>query len=110
METPPPAQRRTLRFTSLDEITRDAGKLAAAEHEGRLRKLGNWTLGQSCGHLAAWINYGFDGTPAKIPWILRFFARPTRKIFVYRPMRPGGRLPKIPGGTLATDVLPTDEG
>ncbi|MGD0463628.1 MAG: DUF1569 domain-containing protein [Tepidisphaeraceae bacterium] len=110
METPASRQRRTLHFTTIDEITRDAEKLAAAERKGQLRQLGNWTLGQACGHLAAWINFGFDGTPVKIPWIIRFFARPTRKRYIYKPMNPGGRLPKIAGGTLATDVLPTEEG
>jgi Protein of unknown function (DUF1569) len=110
MDTQPSQQRRTLHFTNMDDIVRDAEKLAAAERKGKLRQLGNWTLGQASGHLAAWINYGFDGTPAKIPLIIRLFARPMRKKFIYKKMHPGGKLPKIPGGTLATDILPTDEG
>jgi hypothetical protein len=110
METPPSQQRRTLHFTTIEEILRDAEKLASAERKGNLRQVGKWTLGQASGHLAAWINYGFDGTPAKVPLIIRLFARPLRKKFIYKPMHPGGRLPKIPGGTLALEILPTDEG
>jgi hypothetical protein len=110
MDTQPSQQRRTLHFASIDDITRDAEKLAIAERKGHLRQVGNWTLGQACGHLAAWINYGFDGTPAKVPWFLRMIARPARKRYIYKPMNPGGRLPKISGGTLAMDILPTDEG
>jgi EAL domain-containing protein (putative c-di-GMP-specific phosphodiesterase class I) len=110
MDTPAAKQRRTLHFTSIDEITRDAEKLAIAERKGHLRQVGTWTLGQACNHLATWINYGFDGTPARIPLIIRLFARPLRRRFIYKPMHPGGRLPKVPGGTLALEVLPTDEG
>jgi hypothetical protein len=110
MDKQPSKERRTLHFTSMDDIMRDAEKLAAAERNGKLRQLGKWTLGQACGHLAAWINYGFDGTPANVPLIIRLFARPLRRRFIYKPLHPGGRLPKIPGGTLATEVLPTDEG
>jgi hypothetical protein len=110
MDTQPSQQRRKLHFSSMDDITRDAEGLAEAERKGKLRQLGKWTLGQASGHLAAWINYGFDGTPAKVPLIIRLFARPMRKRFIYKPMHPGGRLPKIPNGTLATEILPTDEG
>jgi hypothetical protein len=110
MDTPNPNQRRTLHFSMIDDITRDAQKLVAAERAGKLRQLGNWTLGQACGHLAAWINFGFDGTPTKVPFLLRCLARPMRKKYIYKPMNTGGRLPKIAGGTLAMDVFPTAEG
>ena len=42
-------------------------QLAAAEREGRLRSVGNWTLGQTLGHLAAWADYSYDGVPLKVP-------------------------------------------
>jgi hypothetical protein len=103
-------QRRQLHFTSIDDITTDAGKLAQAERNQKLRQLGNWTLGQACGHLAAWIDYGFDGTPAKFSWIVRMLARGRRKKYLLEPMNPGGRLPRVPGGTLATDPLTTEDG
>ena len=103
-------QRRELHFSSIDDITADAGKLAQAERNKKLRQLGNWTLGQACGHLAAWIDYGFDGTPARFSWFVCMLARARRKKYIFEPMNPGGRLPRIPGGTLSTDVLTTEDG
>jgi hypothetical protein len=103
-------ERRKLHFTSIDDITTDAGKLALAERNKKLRQIGNWTLGQACGHIAAWIDFGFDGTPAKFSWVVRLLARGRRKKYLSEPMNPGGRLPRIPGGTLATEVLTTEDG
>ena len=105
-----PIERRKLQFNSIDDITTDAGKLAQAERNKKLRQLGNWTLGQACGHIAAWIDYGFDGTPAKFSLIVRMLARGRRKKYLSEPTNPGGRLPRIPGGTLATDPLTTEDG
>ena len=79
--TPMPEERRKLKFTSIDDITTDAGKLAQAERNKKLRQLGNWTLGQACGHIAAWIDYGFDGTPAKFSWFVRMLAQQAKKIY-----------------------------
>jgi hypothetical protein len=47
MTTQGPPQRRQLQFTKIDDITDDAGRLVLAEQKGKLRQLGNWTLGQS---------------------------------------------------------------
>jgi hypothetical protein len=103
-------ERRKLKFTSIDDITADAGKLSQAERNKKLRQLGNWTLGQACGHIAGWIDFGFDGTPAKFSWLARLLARGARKKYIYGGLIPGGRLPRIPGGTLATDPLTTEDG
>jgi len=110
MSDPVSSQRRELHFKSLDDITADVGKLAMAERDKKLRQLGNWTLGQMCGHLAGWIDYGFDGTPVKFPWLVKMLARPQRKKYIFNPMKPGGRLPRVAGGTLATDPISTEDG
>jgi hypothetical protein len=102
--------RRQLHFKSIDDITSDAGALAQAERNKKLRQLGNWTLGQACGHLAAWIDYGYEGPPVKLSWLVKILARASRKKYIYKPMNPGGRLPRVPGGTLATEKLSTQEG
>ena len=39
------SERRVLHFNTLDEVLTDVDQLAAADREGRLRQLGNWTLG-----------------------------------------------------------------
>lgn len=105
-----PRQRRELHFNKIDDIPDDAARLAQAEQRTQLRQLGNWTLGQAAGHIAAWINFGFDGAPIKVSWLTRMVARRMRRKFIYKPMNPGGKLPGAPGGTYAAEPLPTGEG
>lgn len=104
--------RRTLRFATLDDALNEAERLAAAEREGRLERVGQWTLGQTLGHLAAWIDYGFEGFPAAarpaLP--LRLLLRLMRNRVLSSPMPSGIRLGNVPGGTVGIDPLDTDEG
>ena len=102
--------RRMLRFESIDQMTAEVDRLVEAERAGRLRRLGNWTLGQTLAHLAAWTGYGYTGFPLKVPFFVRWVARLWKHKFLYGPMRPGVRIPRVEGGTLATDVVPLDEG
>ena len=47
----------------------------------------------------------------KVPWFVRLMMRPMkRSAALYKPMPPGRNIPRVPGGTLATDPLPIDEG
>lgn len=103
------ADRRLLHFTSIDEAVAEADRLAAAERAGTLTRVGNWTLGQALGHLAAWAEYSYTGAPLKVPLPIRLMLRLGKKKFLTQPMRAGVKIPKTPGGTLATDVLPLDE-
>jgi hypothetical protein len=48
------AGRRSLRFESTDQVMAEVDRLVEAEHAGRLKRLGNWTLGQALGHLSVW--------------------------------------------------------
>jgi hypothetical protein len=104
------AGRRTLRFESIDQALAEAEGLAAAERAGRLRRLGNWTLGQTLGHLATWAEYGYTGSPLKVPFFIKWFLRLRKRKFMYGPMRAGVKIPGIEGGTLATGPVPLDEG
>src|SRR5437660_10843986 len=67
--------RRTLRFETIDEMMADVDRLVEAERAGRLKRLGNWTLGQTLGHLANWAEYGYTSSPLNpqffINWIFR---------------------------------------
>ena len=101
--------RRTLRFESIDELRAEVDRLAASEREGKLRALGNWTLGQALGHLATWAEYSFCGAPLKPPFLIKLILRMGKKKFLNGSMRTGVRIPKVPGGTLGTDDLPLDE-
>jgi hypothetical protein len=57
----------------------EVDRLVEAEHAGRLKRLGNWTLGQALSYSAAWAEYSYTGTPLKVPvpnkWLLRLRKR-----------------------------------
>jgi hypothetical protein len=110
VDTKHAAGRRSLRFERIDDALADAEAMAAAEREGRLRRVGNWTLGQILGHLATWVGYAYDGVPVTPPLLVRWVMRPMKKRFLYKGMPAGVHIPKTPGGTFGTDVLPPDEG
>jgi hypothetical protein len=102
--------RRILRFESIDQAMAEADLLAEAERAGRLRRLGNWTLGQTLGHLAAWAEYAYTGAPIKAPFFIRWFLRLQKRKYLYGSMPAGVKIPGVEGGTLATEVLPLEEG
>lgn len=101
--------RRVFRFETIDDALADADRLVAAERAGRLRKLGNWTLGQTLGHLAIWAEYSYTGSPLKPPFFIKWMLRLRKRKFLHEPMRPGVKIPGVAGGTLATDPMPLDE-
>ena len=103
------AGRRVLRFESIDQVLAEVDRLAEAERAGRLKRLGNWTLGQTLGHLAAWAKFGYTGNPLRPPFFIRWFLRLRKRAFLYGPMRAGVKIPGVAGGTLATDPAPLDE-
>jgi hypothetical protein len=104
------AGRRKLRFESIDEMMAEVDRLAEAERAGRLRRLGNWTLGQTLGHLAAWAEFAYTGVPLKPPFFIRWILRLWKKRFLYGPMPAGMKIPRVEGGTLATEPVSLEEG
>jgi Protein of unknown function (DUF1569) len=103
--------RRKLRLESLDEAVRDAEALAEAERGGTLRVTGNWTLGQTIGHLAFWASAPFDGYPTmrRPPWLLRLLSPLLKPVFLNKGLPAGVRISGVPAGTFGVDVMPTDE-
>lgn len=106
----PAAERRKLRFASIDEVITDVDGLVRAESAGNLRQVGNWTLGQTLGHLAAWAGFCYDGYPINPPRVIGWILRLRRHAFIHGPMRSGVRIPRVKGGTVATEELSTAEG
>ena len=104
--------RRVLRFDSFESLFAEVDALALAERAQRLRRIGNWTLGQALGHVAAWADYAFDGYPPDInpPWIVRFVVGFQKKSFIHQKMRAGVKIPGVQNGTKAIEVISTDEG
>jgi hypothetical protein len=103
------AERRILHFDSLDQVLAEVDRLVEAEKAGKLKQLGNWTLGQTLGHLACWMEYAFTPAPLKPPFFIRWILRMRRNSFIWKPMKAGVRIPGVSGGTLGTDPLPLDE-
>ncbi|MFM2002728.1 MAG: hypothetical protein RI963_2154, partial [Planctomycetota bacterium] len=52
---------RMLRFETTDQCADEVRRLAQADQEGKLRIAGNWTPGQVMAHVAAWIEYAYEG-------------------------------------------------
>ena len=99
------AGRRTLRFSSYQEILDDVHALASKP----TRQLGNWSLGKICMHLAAAMNMAIDGPPFKPAWYIRTVGPLLKKRFLSRPMTPGFQLPRN-AGTLLPGDSDTAEG
>ncbi len=103
--------RRALRFSSIDDVLKDIDAIVAADQGGTLRQLGNWPPGQVLGHVAAWINYSYDGYPVKPPpWFIRIILRMKVKKYLRDGMPVGVRIPGVENGTFATEPLSTAAG
>lgn len=101
---------RTLNFSSVDDVLAEVERLVAADRAGALRTAGSWTLGQSFGHLANWIEYGYEGFPFKVPWIMRIVLRMFLRGILRKKMKPGARIPGASAGTYGVEPMSTDEG
>ena len=51
--------KRSLSFENFQSLMEEANRLNEKGYESH----GNWTLGQSCGHVAEWLRYPMDGFP-----------------------------------------------
>ena len=102
--------RRILHFDSIDQVLDDIDRLVSAERAGRLKKLGNWTLGQALGHLATWAEFAYTGVPLKPPFFIRWILRFQKRKFLVGPMPAGVKIPNVEDGTLGTEPLSLDEG
>lgn len=101
---------RQIHFDSIDECAGEVRRILDADADGRLITSGNWTPGQILAHIAAWIEYAYEGFPVPPPprfirWILRLQLRR-----ILRGSMPRGvRIPKVPGGTVGADDLSTPD-
>ncbi len=102
--------RRTLHFGSIDDLLAEIDRVVEADKAGQIQTQGAWTPGQVLAHVAAWIEYGYDGYPMKPPpWLVRFMLRWQLKKFFRRGMPRGVRIPSVKDGTYGTELLPTDQ-
>ena len=99
-----------LRFSTIEAVLADADRIVAAERAGTLRRTGNWTAGQIFGHLATWINYGYEGFPFQTPWFVRVILRIRKNKYLRDGLPAGVHIPKVANGTYGTELLGTEEG
>lgn len=105
-------EHRKLRFNAVEDALAEVERIVAAEQVGKLRRSGTWTTGQVFGHVAAWINYAYEGYPlGKPPWLIRVILKFKLKQYLRDGMPTGVRIPRGPAeGTWGTEVLSTEEG
>jgi hypothetical protein len=107
------AARRKLRFNSIDDLRKDLDAIERSHAAGKLTRTGNWTEGEIFTHLAAFINFGYDGYPKAIspPWLLSvLFIRPRKSKWLREGLPAGVRIPRTERGTVGMENVPFDEG
>lgn len=102
--------RRKLRFGSIEDLLVELENIERAHVSGSLMVQGNWSVGQILSHIAAWIDYGWDGYPLKPPpffirWILKFMV----KKYLRDGMPAGVKIPGIKAGTVGQDDVPFEQ-
>lgn len=90
--------RRTLTFSTLDDILADVEKLNGA----KLRSLGNWSPGQILKHLTVPMLWCLDGAPLRAPWYVRVMSWFMKGWFLRNPMPAGFKL----SADFAKELLP----
>lgn len=102
--------RRNLKFHSLDDVLSDLQRLEEAERAGKLKTTGQWTPGEILSHLAAWIEYGYEGYPlGKPPFFLRWILKRMLPGMLRNGMRAGVRIPGAKAGTYGQEKIGTSE-
>ena len=92
--------RRTVHYENFDDLLADVNQLTA----GKVRTLGNWSLGQILSHLAKAFEYSIDGFPFLMPAPMRFvFGLVMKRRFLNRTLPSGFQLPKK-----ASDLIPAE--
>lgn len=119
METPtrsepsrkPGAPCRDLTLTTWDDLEREIRAIENAAEAGTLTQCGNWSPGRILGHLAAWIDYAFDGYPMNPPAFVRILGRAMKPLLMrQKRMKPGFRIRGAPAGTYGVEEMPLAEG
>ncbi len=99
---------RKLRFESIDDCVAEVHRIVAADEEGRLRTVGNWSPGQTMAHVASWIEYAYEGFPIRRPpFFVRWILRLRLKKMLNEGMPRAVRIPGVPEGTTGMDDMET---
>lgn len=82
--------RRTLRFSSWDEVIAETHRLSASARAGTLKSVGNWSLAEMFDHLANLLAVATGDLRFTAPWPVRVLGRTIgRRLLLGRDLRPG---------------------
>jgi len=107
------AEHRKLRFNSLAEVRAEVERIAAADRAEKLRRTGNWAAGQAMSHVASWMSYPFEGYPKELgapPGLIKWILKRRKNKYITQGLPVGVKIPRVSGGTVGTEDVPTDEG
>jgi hypothetical protein len=108
IDTTKVSEHRKLEFETIDDCLAELDRIAESDRRGELQTLGNWTAGQNLSHLAAWIEFGWDGYPMnKPPLPVRLVMRFMLGRILKKGMVAGVKIPGIEGGTLGAKDMET---
>lgn len=106
MTTAEQTERRSLQFTTLDEVRDDIQSLAA----GSYVTVGKWSFVQILDHLGSSLNASIDGFPFKGSAFVRWVVAPfIKNSILTKQMKPGFALPKKFSSYLPSEDCTMDE-
>ena len=105
IDTTKVANRRNLRFDTIEEILADVEGL----NQGEFKTLGNWSAGQILRHLTIVMNGSIDGSPMRLGWHLRVIGRLAKKRFLAKGMKPGLQLTAVAAKALVPAPISWEE-
>ncbi|MEZ6244006.1 MAG: DUF1569 domain-containing protein [Phycisphaerales bacterium] len=102
------AERRPLRFDTLDDLDRELDRIEASHNAGTLTHTGNYTPSQAMHHLARWIvRYETGDLPKRVPLPVKAFGRVFKGRFLNKGFPAG--LPGPEGKTQSEPDNPFEE-
>ena len=105
IDTSKVANRRNLRFDTIEEILADVEGL----NRGKFKTVGNWSGGQILRHLTIVMNGSIDGSPMRLGWPLRVIGRLVKKRTLAKGMKPGLKLPAVAAKALVPPPISWEE-
>lgn len=107
MPTQTAESRRTVHYSSLEELQADVERLVTEGH----RTVGNWSLGQILAHLQTAFQGSLDGYGFQAPWFVRTLIGPLMKRRIrHKPLPSGFKLPKTASSLIPKENVTTEEG
>jgi hypothetical protein len=107
---PKSVQIRKLSFATISDARAEAQRLAQLAREGKLKQLGNWTPGQTFGHLAWWIEAIDEGKGPTPPWFMKFLGPLIKKQMLKGPLPQGFKMPSSKTGTHGDEPCDLETG